>query len=77
MVLWKRREEVQGYKKVVVKKNNTHTNYKIFGRNKQTRKMNVIRSYRHEIFSETINKIALSTDDVKRIILHDQIYTYS
>ena len=39
------------------------------------RKMNVIRSHQHEIFSETVNKIALSADDDKRIILDDGIST--
>ena len=37
------------------------------------RKMNVIRSHGHEIFSETVNKIALSANDDKRIILEDRI----
>ena len=39
------------------------------------RKMNVIRSRQHEIFSETVNKIALSADDDKRIIMDDKIST--
>ena len=39
------------------------------------REMNVIRSHKHEIFSETVNKIALSADDDKRIILDDKIST--
>ena len=39
------------------------------------RKMNVIRSHQHQIFSETVNKIALSADDDKRIILDDKIST--
>ena len=39
------------------------------------RKMNVIRSHQHEIFSETVNKIALSADDDKRIIMDDGIST--
>ena len=39
------------------------------------RKMNVIRSHQHEIFSETVNKIALSADDDKRIIMEDKIST--
>ena len=39
------------------------------------RKMNVIRSHKHEIFSETVNKIALSANDDKRIILDDKIST--
>ena len=41
------------------------------------RKMNVIRSHKHEIFSETVNKIALSADDHKRIIMDDKISTLS
>ena len=41
------------------------------------RKMNVIRSHRHEIFSETVNKIALSVNDDKRIILEDKISTFA
>ena len=37
--------------------------------------MNVIRSHKHEIFTEEINKVALSGDDDKRIILEDKIHT--
>ena len=37
--------------------------------------MNLIRSHNHEIYSETINKIALSADDDKRIIDADGIST--
>ena len=39
------------------------------------RKMNVIRSHKHEIFSETVNKIALSANDDKKIIFEDKIST--
>ena len=39
------------------------------------RKMNVIRSHKHEIFTETVNKISLSANDDKRIILEDKIFT--
>jgi len=35
--------------------------------------MNVIRSRQHEIFTETVNKVALSAQDDKRIILPDRI----
>ena len=41
------------------------------------RKMNVIRSHKHEIFSETVNKIALSANDDERIIMKDKISTLS
>ena len=39
--------------------------------------MNQIRSYNHEIFSETVNKIALSANDDKRIIMEDKISTFA
>ena len=48
-----------------------------FSKKPQMRKMNVIRSRGHEIFSETVNKIALSANDDKRIILEDKISTLS
>ena len=37
--------------------------------------MNVFRCHKHDIFSEEINKIALSANDDKRIILEDGIHT--
>ena len=39
------------------------------------RKMNLIRSHKHEIYSETVNKVALSADDDKRVIGADGIST--
>ena len=47
----------------------------LFSRKEQHRKMNVIRSHCHEIYTEEINKIALSPDDDKRIIMSDGIHT--
>ena len=41
----------------------------------QMREMNNIKSHRHEIFSETVNKIALSANDDKRMIMADKIST--
>ena len=41
----------------------------------QHRKMNVIRSHCHQIYTEEINKIALSSDGDKRVIMADGIYT--
>ena len=37
--------------------------------------MNVIRSHCHKIYTEEINKIALSSDDDKRVIMADGIHT--
>ena len=42
-------------------------------RKEQHRKMNVISSHCHQIYTEEINKIALSSDDGKRIIMADGI----
>jgi len=39
------------------------------------RKMCVLRSHLHDIYSEEINKIALSADDDKRIIREDGIHS--
>ena len=39
------------------------------------RKMNVIRSYKHEIYTEEVNKVALNGSDDKRIIMADRIRT--
>ena len=38
------------------------------------RTMNVIRSHGHELFTEEVNKIALSANDDKRVILEDGIH---
>ena len=46
----------------------------LFSRKEQYRKMNVIRSHCHEIYTEEINKIALSSDDDKRVIVADGIH---
>ena len=47
----------------------------LFSRNDQHRKMNVIGSHCHLIYTEEINKIALSSDDDKRVIMADRIHT--
>jgi len=37
--------------------------------------MHVIRSHMHDIYTEEVNKVALSADDDKRIIMEDGIST--
>ena len=49
----------------------------LFTRKEQLRSMNVIRSYNHEIYTEEVNKIALSSHDDKCYILENQINTYA
>ena len=46
-----------------------------FSRQEQHRKMNVIRSHCQEIYTEEINKIAISSDDDKRLIMADGKHT--
>ena len=46
-----------------------------FSRKEQHRKMNVMRGHCHEIYTEEINKIAISSDDDKRVIMADGIHT--
>ena len=67
----KESKKCKGVKKSVVKKSRTHENYKncLFTGKEQLRKMNIIRSYNHEIYTEEVNKIALCSDDDKRHIL--------
>ena len=43
----------------------------------QMRQMNVIGSIKHEIYTRTVNKVALSHEDDKRIIKEDGIHTYA
>ena len=68
---------MQRSQKNVVAKSITHEDYKncLMTKNEQLRKMNVIRSHLHDIYTEQINKVALSADEDKRIILEDGIHT--
>ena len=67
-------KKCKGVKKLVVKKSITHEDYKncLFTGKEQLRKMNVIRSYKHEVYTEEVNKVALCSDDDKRHILKGQ-----
>ena len=63
--------------KSVVKKSIAHEDYKkcFFTGKEQLRKMNVIRSNKHEVYTEKVNKISLSPDDDKRHIMEDGVHT--
>ena len=69
-------KKCKGIRECVVKKI-TFDEYKqcLFSSQKQNRSMNLIRSHHHEIFSETVDKVALSCEDDKRIILDDNVHT--
>ena len=47
----------------------------LHSRKEQHRKMNVIRSHCHEIYTKEISKITLSSDDDKRVVMADGIHT--
>ena len=70
-------KKCKGIKKSVVKKSIAHEDYKtcLFTGKEQLRKMNMIRSHRHEVYTEEVNKIALCSDDDKRHILEDGVHT--
>ena len=70
-------KKCKGVKKSVVKKSITHEDYKkcLTTGKEQLRKQNIIRSYKHEVYTEEVNKIALSANDDKRYILEDGINT--
>ena len=72
-------KKCKGVKRGVVKKSITFDDYKdcLFSRQSQMREMNVIRSHKHQIYTETVNKVALSHQDDKRIIREDCIHTYA
>ena len=67
----------KGIKKNVVKKQIEFEDYVdcLFSNKKQMRKMNIIRSENHEIYSKEVNKLALSGDDDKREVLEDKVHT--
>ena len=70
-------KKCKGVKKKVVEQTITHDDYKncLKSREHQFRKMNVFRSHLHDIYTEEVNKVALSADDDKRVIMDDGIHT--
>jgi len=70
-------KKCKGVKKSVVEKTITHEDYEecLLTREGQMRKMNIIRSHMHELYTEEINKVALSGEDDKKIIQDDSIST--
>ena len=69
-------KKCEGIKKPVIKRL-TFQDYKnsLFNNEEKRTLMNVIRSYLHMIYTETVNKIGLSPKDDKRIICKDGIHT--
>ena len=70
-------KKCKGVTKNVIKRNIQFDDYRgcLFSWKEQHRKMNVIWSHCHEIYTEEINKIALSSDDDKRVMMAYGIHT--
>ena len=73
----KETKKCKGIKKQVVESSITHEDYKtcLTTGKEQLSKQNIIRSYNHEVYTEEVNKVALSAMDDKRYILKDGIHT--
>ena len=73
----KEQKKCKGVQKRVVQKTITHNDYKecLYTKREQLQKMNAIRSYNHNVFTEEANEVALSAYDDKRIIMEDCIRT--
>ena len=70
-------KKCKGVKKPVIKNRIKFNDYKecLFTGKKQLKKMNIIKSQKHVVYSEEVNKIALSSNDDKRIIFVDGVHT--
>ena len=70
-------KKCKGIKKNVVKKGIAFEDYVkcLFSGEKQMRTMKIIRSENHDIYSKEVNKIALSNDDDKRVLMEDCLHT--
>ena len=64
-------KRAKGISKVVVKKDLKHDNYKtvVFSETQKVSSMTLIRSHKHELFCETIQKTGLSAFDDKRYLI--------
>ena len=69
--------KAKGVKKCVIKKSLTFEDYKkcLFSEKKLMRVMNIFRSKNHDVYSMTVNKVALSANDDKRLICENKIDT--
>ena len=70
-------KKCKGIKKQVVESSIRHEHYKtcLTTGKEQLRKQNILRSYNHEVYTEEVNKIALSALDDKSYILSDGMHT--
>ena len=69
----------KGVKTNVVKSTISFDDYKkcLFSGEQQHRTMTTLRSRKHDVFTEEINKVVLSANDDKRVILPDRVNTHA
>ena len=70
-------KRAKGVNRSVLRNTITHDDYRdcLFGQQVYTRNMLGLRSHQHEIYGETVRRVALSPLDTKRYILEDGITT--
>ena len=71
-------KKAEGTKKSVIKQNLMFQNFKdCWSNNKNVyRSQQRFKSYNHDVYTEEVNKIALSSNDDKRLQTFDRITTY-
>ena len=70
-------KKCKGVKKNVVKNKIEFEDYVecLFSGERQMRNMKIIRSENHDIYSKEVNKVALSKEDDKRVVMEDKVNT--
>ena len=73
------KRKAKGVEKNVIKKSLSFDDYKkcLFTEETVMKEMNILSSQNHEIYSMTVNKVALSANDDKRMISPNNIVTYA
>ena len=71
-------KKAKGTKKCIVKREITFKNYAdaLFNDEVIIRSQQRFRSYNHKVYTEEVNKIALSSNDDKRIQIYDKVTTF-
>ena len=71
-------KKAKGTKKCVIKKMLKFEDYKkcLFGNEPMLKSQQRLKSENHEVYTENINKIALNSNDDKRIVASDGITSY-
>ena len=72
-------KKLKGVKKHALRRRITFKDYKdcLFNHTQKYTTMQTIKSYKHQIFSSRLNKLALSPYDEKRFICEDGVSTYA